>query len=553
MLKVMRKKGNIKAVMWLLAIIIIPAFVLWGGGSLLRDRNMNSAGKIFNKRVSLEEYLKSWEAARDQALMIYGRLFDQVAQYLDLDSQAWDRLILLVETKKENIKVSDKELAERIKDFPLFQKEGTFNPQAYDWILKYHFRTTPVRFEEQMRQSLAISKLVEKIYSQIKLSDAELKDEFTKEKDKGRLSYLMVEIQPLLNEINIADEKEILDYYTKNKESFRRPDSVKVEYISIGIKDAESGLSVSGEEIEEYFKSHSEEFASPNPNPEAEKKDKPEAEKETAESVAQPAAELTEKISEDIKAKLLSQKTKDRIEELKTEISSQINPQVKFDEIAKKYGVSFKETDYFSLDSPLSEIGFNLGFYNAAFNLEPGEVSSPIETGQGYIFLKLKDKKSAYIPEFAEVKDKVETVFKTEKARILAKEKAEKLLKRIGETSFEATAKEFNILPVTTDLISRQSYVAGIGKSDEFMRIGFSLKPKETSKELISTERGYVIARMDEFVTASDEDFAKEKDAFKETVLAKKQADYFQKWFEDLKKKANLQSNMDKLKSRVSP
>ncbi len=553
MLKVMRKKGNIKAIMWLLAIIIIPAFVLWGGGSLLQDRNLNSAGKIFNKRVPLDEYLKSWEASRDQALMIYGRLFDQVAQYLDLDSQAWDRLILLEETKKENIKVSDKELAERIKDFPLFQKEEKFDPQAYDWILKYHFRTTPIRFEEQMRQSLAISKLVEKIYSRVKLSDAELKDEFTKEKEKGRFSYLMVEIQPLLNEINITDEKELPDYYAKNKESFRRPDSVKVEYISIGVKDVASGLSVSGEEIEEYFKSHSEEFTSIAPSPDVEEKDKPQAEKEAVETTAQPAAELTEKIGEDIKARLLSQKTKDKIEELKTEVSSQINPQTKFDEIAKKYGVSFKETDYFSLDSPLSEIGFNLGFYNAAFNLGIGEVSSPIETGQGYIFLKLKDKKNAYIPEFVEVKDKVGVVFKTEKARILTKEKTEKLIKRIGETSFEAAAKEFNILPVTTDLISRQSYIAGIGKSEEFMRIGFSLKPKEVSKEVVSTERGYVIARMDELTTVSEEDFQKEKDAFRETVLAKKQADYFQKWFEDLKKKANLQSNMDKLKSRVSP
>jgi len=563
MLKAMRKKGNVKAVMWVLAIIIIPAFVFWGAGSMIRERSRGAAGTIFHKKVPLEDYLQSWEAARDQALMIYGRLFDQIAQYLDLDSQAWDRLILLVEARKQRIRVTDQELIERLRDFPLFQKEGKFDPQVYEWVLKYYFRTTPIRFEEQMRESIRISKLVEKIYAQVNLTEAQLKEEFVSANEKAKFSFFLIETKDLLNQVNLEGEKELLDYYNQHKETLRRPDSVKVEYASLDSSALESQVSVSDEEIKVYFEGHREEFkpASPSPSASPMPSEATQEEKKVAQNKEPiPAAktdelkpELTSEIKETVKAKLISQKARDRVEEIKSEVVPQLGPQAKLEEIARKYSLSFKETGYFSLDEPIAEIGFNLKFYNAAFGLGAGEISEPIETAGGYLFLKVKEKKASYIPEFSEVKAKVGDLAKKEKAAKLAKEKAEALLKALKEKSWEDLAKESNLAPVTTDFITRQDYITGIGKSEEFIRTGFSLNPKEIAKNLIRTERGFVLLRLDEKRAINDDDFQKEKAGFKEKILAKKQADYFQAWFEALKKKANLQSNVDKMKQRMSP
>ncbi len=553
MLKVMRKKENVKVVMWILAIIIIPAFVLWGAGSMVRERSQGYAGKIFNRKVKLEDYLKSWEAARDQAIMIYGRLFDQIAQYLDLDSQAWDRLILLEEVKRQRIKVKDKELIEHLRDFPLFYKDGRFDPQIYDWVLKYYFRTTPIRFEEQMRESLAISKLVEKIYSQIGLTEAELKGEFVSAHEKARFSYFIVETKDFLNQIEIKEEKELLDYYNQHKESLHRPESVKVEYIAIDASALESGVNVSEEEIKEYFQTHLEEFKPPSPSPSP-----TEATKEESSAVspspkpAEPPPQLSEEIKNIIRTRLLSQRARDKAEEIKNEVVSQLTPQTKLDEIAKKYGISFKETDYFSLDTPLPEIGFNLKFYNYAFKLNVGEVSEPIETKEGYIFLKVKEKRPAYIPEFDAVKDKVEELLKKEKAKKLAKEKAEAVLNQIKDKSWEAFDKESDLNPISTDLITRQAYIPGIGKSEEFIRLGFALNPQEVAPRLIETERGYVVLRLEEKLPIKEEDFEKEKEGFREKTLAKKQQEHFETWFSALKKRANLESNIDNLRSRVA-
>ena len=51
LLKFLRKKKNMKRIVWGLAIIIIPAFVVWGAGSSGKKRGKGPyyAGKIFNK------------------------------------------------------------------------------------------------------------------------------------------------------------------------------------------------------------------------------------------------------------------------------------------------------------------------------------------------------------------------------------------------------------------------------------------------------------------------------------------------------------------------
>ena len=51
LLKFLRKKKNMKLIIWGLAILIIPAFVLWGAGaSRNKGKGPNYAGKIFNRK-----------------------------------------------------------------------------------------------------------------------------------------------------------------------------------------------------------------------------------------------------------------------------------------------------------------------------------------------------------------------------------------------------------------------------------------------------------------------------------------------------------------------
>ena len=61
MLKVLRNKNVAKAVLWALLILILPAFVLWGTGSLGRSdkKGPSYAGIIENNRVSFDDFAQS--------------------------------------------------------------------------------------------------------------------------------------------------------------------------------------------------------------------------------------------------------------------------------------------------------------------------------------------------------------------------------------------------------------------------------------------------------------------------------------------------------------
>ena len=57
MLRILRNKKTAKKIWIGLAIIIIPAFALWGFGGSARDRQESaSAGKIFGKTISNLEF-----------------------------------------------------------------------------------------------------------------------------------------------------------------------------------------------------------------------------------------------------------------------------------------------------------------------------------------------------------------------------------------------------------------------------------------------------------------------------------------------------------------
>jgi len=166
MLKQLRQKKVMKRILWGLAFIIIPAFVLWGAGGLRESRNY--AGIVFGKKVSLEEYQESLNAVKNQALIIYGADFYTMRNAINLENQAWERIIMLNEAGRKKIKVSDGEVIARISSFGFFRdKEGSFDKEAYNMILKNTFRTDPRSFEEEVRQWLIIEKLVQSVIEEV--------------------------------------------------------------------------------------------------------------------------------------------------------------------------------------------------------------------------------------------------------------------------------------------------------------------------------------------------------------------------------------------------
>ena len=237
MLKVLRKRKTAKKVWIILCFIIVPPFVLWGFGSAFRTKGEPAyAGRVFNKTISFLEYQNAIEATKNQAIMQFGDKFYEIQKSLNMDSQAWERIILLIEAKKRKIRVSDREVIEQIKKYPFFERQGQFDDKIYQQMLRYVFRSQPRDFEEQTRQNLILAKLYKEVAKDITLKDAETKEEYRKANEEISISYLASLPTDFQKDIN-PSEKEIKDYFTKNSIQFKQPVSFNLEYIAFEQED----------------------------------------------------------------------------------------------------------------------------------------------------------------------------------------------------------------------------------------------------------------------------------------------------------------------------
>ena len=540
MLKFLRKKENLKRIMWALALLIIPAFVLWGSGSAIRSRDLPKyAGNIFGRRISFSQYEKSLLACRNYALLIYGDNFNRIAQFLDLEEAAWERLILNYQAKKENIEISDEEVVEFVRKIPLFQTEGRFNQDRYNTLLQYAFRVSPREFEEQLREVLKINKLKDRVTSHLKLADEEIDKEYKKENEEAEALYIFIDPEKFKEQIHPAYE-ELQDYFQAHKAEFTKPEQVNVQYIALDLEPALAQMQVSEEEIKNYYQENLQEFSVKGEN-----------EKQTTKTLKEVAG-LIEK-------RLKQQKAKLDLEEKAWQISDAIGDDAQsLEEIAKQNQLEAKETGFFGPQEMIPEVGLSYEFLQAAFTLKLGQISNIIETPRGYFIIKVKEKKEPYIPDLEEVKAEVEAAVVKQQSLQLAKEKGKGIvsqLKNIIEEKkidFPKAAEKLSLTIKETERFSKSSYIPGIGQSEEFTQAAFALNPGEVS-DIIKVPNGYCILSLKAIFPIDEERFMQEKKDFTQKLLARKKDNFYKVWLKDLKKTAKLVSNIERLKRKQAP
>lgn len=469
MLRALRNKKTAKKIWIVLAIIITPAFIFWGLGGAIRSKQESAyAGKIFGKSISMLQYKDALDAVRTSAIMQYGDKFPEVEKYLNLDSQAWGRLIILYEAKNRKIHASDKEVVDLIESSPSFQHNGQFDNRVYNEMLHYVLRIQPRIFEEQTRETIILSKLFRQVTYKIRLNDEEIKQEYRKLNEELSLYYLAAIPSDFAKNIVPLDNV-IKDYFDLNSLQFKQPLSFNLDYVSV---DSE-------------------------------------------------------------------QKAKD--------IILLLHKKEDLAKIAKDLGLTVKETGSFSSTDPIPGIGWSQEVSNMISNLKVGEFTQPIRTDKNYFILKLKDRKEANIPEFEKIKDKVKETFIKEKSTKLAKEKIEECLKALKDiykqnpksVDFEECSKKFGLKSDSTKPFKFNSYIEGIGSSDNFWTIGRELKAGESS-DIINMPSGFYIVKVKDRVPVDEKKFEKEKEEFSQKLLLQKKQEYFGKFTEELMKKAQL-------------
>lgn len=216
MLKIFRNKNVAKMVLWALLILILPAFVLWGTGSLGGSKNKGPtcAGTIGGRKVSFERFAHALTGVRCQVILGYYSRPDVLNGILNnrelIGKMAWDRLLMEREARAAGYGAKNAEVVSFIKSHPIFLRDSRFDERIYRYVLQ-RVPIDPRSFEEIVRESLAIQKLNDAVAQGAAATDAEILESYRKENDRTKLSYVLFADEAFAPEVKVDDAK-IKDY-----------------------------------------------------------------------------------------------------------------------------------------------------------------------------------------------------------------------------------------------------------------------------------------------------------------------------------------------------
>jgi len=242
MLKLLRNKKVSKKIFYGLAIIIIPAFVVWGSSSVMKkDKGPSVAGRIFDKKVSIDAFQKAFETWKIQIRYQYGEKAAEMAAFVDPLQATWERLIIMHEIKRRGLRVTDKEVVQNITNMPFLQRNGRFDKQAYELFLKYSLGVSGRQFEEALRQNLLVYKLSAMVTKDVSVSDSDIREAYENESVQTALRYVAFPYDGYLDDVTITEE-DISAFYASSKEALRVPPHINTSYVGFEFDDEELGL-----------------------------------------------------------------------------------------------------------------------------------------------------------------------------------------------------------------------------------------------------------------------------------------------------------------------
>jgi peptidyl-prolyl cis-trans isomerase D len=582
-------RRNTKNFLIIITILIVPAFVLWGSFPSLGNKGSDTLLVVGNEKISLENFEQYYGQLREMARMNMGDNFSpELEKMLNLKQQALDGITREILLKKEadrlKIVVSDQEIQDSLKQNPAFYTDGEFDATKWNAAIKDPRINWPAFIEEE-RQNLRNQKLMEVVYAGARVTEDEVKEEYRRQNEKVRIAYVNWRAADLLAEVELTEE-EILSYYENHKSEYKTTAQVKLDYVEMKKEPSEMDFA----DIEAYAKGKLEaakggaDFAglaqaySDDPATKTQggdlgfiKRGAPLSRdiEETAFSLK--PGEISDVVRADDGFHIIkveetrgsgaakevrvsdiffkvsaSDDTLLSLQERATSISFEA-AQSSLKDAASKMQVDVKTTPLFEENSrvipligPVREISEILP------GLEQGKTSSVIETPTAFYVAQVVERQPERIPELAEVKEKVSTAAKTEKALELAKKKAQELVQKVNEKQadlVELDPKAQEALPFT-----RRGYPPELPRVEGLVEAVFALEKGKSAGPFADSKRASVVQLKDKS-EPDPADYELQKENIEQRILAQRKQELFQEYYEHLKERVGVEINQELLQT----
>jgi peptidyl-prolyl cis-trans isomerase D len=430
MLQQFREFANKKIVRWLFVIFLIIPFGLFGIDFYFKTpAGGDTLASVGNTRISQVEFDQAIRQQQEVYRQQFRGQFDpSIMENKEVRGAVLDRLVndklVLIGAERAGIRMTDKQLAEKIAAETFFQIDGRFNKDRYEQIARSQGLTV-LGLDERLRQDYRQLQFRSGIGDTAFVPRATL-DSFIKLSGQTR-EVSVVNLMPdaYLAKAKVTPER-VKAYYDAHATEFTTPEQAQVAYVEMSLDAAAAKAPVSAEDVKKVYD-------------EEVKAGKHGAKEERRASHILIAAGADAKEADKKAAAAKAKEIADRVRK---------NP-ASFADVAKKE----------SQDPGSAVQGGDLGFFargamvkpfeDAAFAAKKGDIVGPVQSDFGYHVIRVTDIKPEKIRSLAEVAPAIEANLKKQFAQRDFADAAEQFSNLVYEqsTSLKPAADKLN-LPV---------------------------------------------------------------------------------------------------------
>ncbi len=541
MLAWLRKRHVTKRILWGVAAMIVPAFVLWGVGSAIRSGRMSQAiATLDGTKINIHDYTKNLRAVEHFARLVYGDQVRAQTSEEQLRGEAWDRTLLLTEARRRKLTATDDEVVTYVRSLPLLQQQGGFDLRTYDYIIRYGVGSTPREFESEVRQQIEILKLRQAISNEVAIADDEVRAQFVAQRQPFRIAYILVPFAAA-SELPDPTDEELQQHYQAHGDQFRVPDRAVIRYTVMPKPAAPSDPSAPANDqslstIDQSPATSDQPLVADAPATTAQAAD--------AETAAEPSADADTDAADDAaeRAKAETAEQKRRAERLVDHI---LADPAQFSAVAQQKGLTVQETPPFAAEEPVPGLGYEPAVAVEAFRLTVGDISDPIETANGFVILQVAQRQPAHLLSFEEATDRVRESWLAEQRRRATKERADTMLAQFTEAAAQQPGAPLDALPVPlpdlpitkTDPVEPDGYINGVGPASLIAPFVETLTAGAIATTAIETPSGYAIAQLLERLPFDESKWEAERDALRQQLLSERRAKHYEAWLDGLRQR----------------
>ena len=473
-------------------------------------------GKIFGGSATVEQTevqrLAQQQIQRQGLPAMYAQfMLPQAGQALI------QRKILQMQADKMGLKISDADLANQLHQGQIGQvlfPNGVFIGQdKYMNIIQDQTGMTIAQFETAVKADMEVDRLHELITGAVSVPDNEVRESYKVSGTKVKFDYAVIASNDVANTVNPSDA-DLQTFFKSNAARYATaiPETRKLQYISFGIDDLPGGApKVTDAQVQAYYNAHLADY----------------------------------QVKDQVKARHILIAVPEG-SDAKTDAAAKAKAQGILDQL--HHGGDFAALAKANSDDPGSkENGGDLGFFSkgkmvpafeqAAFALQPGQISDLVKTSFGYHIIQVEEKQTAHTKPLAEVQSTILPVIQQQEVGSAEQAYANTLTDQAKKEGLDKTAAAHNLHVVTSDYLPSTGTVAGVSEGSTMLAGAFATT-KGAAPQSASVGDGFAIYQVFDIEPAHAPSF----DEYKPHILA----DYREQKVPEL-----LQAELRKLDDRA--